>query len=169
MTDESSATADPRIVELTPQPTVAVRTQQPMSELNLSELFDVHLPNIADQIVNLGGETAGAPFGRYWEFGPEQVDVEVGIPVVAPVANLRPLAECQPGEMGTGELPGGQAAVTVHRGSYDDLGATYDRLHDWLHAQGHHEGPGPWEVYVDDPSEVSDNSQLRTEVIWPLG
>ena len=159
----------PRAIELTPQLSVAVRMQQPMTELNLAELFDTHLPNIADQIVNLGGEPAGAPYGRYHQFGPEQVDVEIGIPVAAPVANLRPLAECEPGEMGSSELPGGEAAVLVHRGPYDTLSGAYDQLHDWIHSQGRDEGPGPWESYVDDPSEVSDPSQLRTEVVWPFG
>jgi effector-binding domain-containing protein len=159
----------PRIVELTPQPSVAVRQQQPMAELNLSELFDTHLPNIADQIVNLGGTPAGAPYGRYHQFGPDQVDVEIGIPVAAPVANLRALAECETGEMGSSELPGGEAAVLVHRGSYDGLSGSYDQLHEWIHAQGRDEGPGPWESYVDDPSEVEDQSQLRTEVVWLLG
>ena len=166
----ADATQDgPRIVELTPQPSVAVRMQQPMTELNLAELFDTHLPNIADQIVNLGGEPAGAPYGRYHQFGPDQLDVEIGIPVAAPVANLRPLAECEPGEMGSSELPGGEAAVLVHRGPYDTLSGAYDTLHDWIHSQGRDEGPGPWESYVDDPSEVSDPSQLRTEVVWLLG
>jgi len=164
------ATQDgPRTIELTPQPSVAVRLQQPMAELNLSELFDIHLPNIADQIVNLGGTPAGAPYGRYHQFGPDTVDVEIGIPVAAPVANLRPLAECEAGEMGSSELPGGEAAVLVHRGSYDTLSGAYDRLHEWIHAQGRDEGPGPWESYVDDPSEVKDQSQLRTEVVWLLG
>ena len=167
MNDE--AQDGPRIVELTPQPSVAVRMQQPMAELNLAALFDTHLPNIADQIANLGGTPAGPPYGRYHQFGPDQVDVEIGIPVAMPVANLRPLAECEAGEMGSAELPGGEAAVLIHRGSYDALSGAYDGLHDWIHAQGRDEGSGPWESYVDDPSEVSDPSQLRTEVVWPLG
>ena len=155
--------------ELTPQPTAAVRVTQPMSEMDLAALFDTHLPNIADRLADMGIDPAGPPYGRYHEFGPERVDVEIGIPVQAPASALRPLSEAEEGELGASELPGGQAAVTVHRGSYDGLGATYEQLHDWIHEQGHNEGPAPWESHVDDPAEVDDPTQLRTEVVWPLG
>ena len=143
--------------------------QQPMAELNLAELFDTHLPNIADQIANLGGTPAGPPYGRYHQFGPDQVDVEIGIPVAAPVANLRPLAECEAGEMGSSELPGGEAAVLVHRGSYDTLSGAYDGLHDWIHAQGRDEGSRAVGVVRRRPVRGRDPSQLRTEVVWPFG
>jgi effector-binding domain-containing protein len=166
MTDSTPA-GDARVVELVPQPTVAARITQPMSELDIGALFDVHLPNVADRVADLGGTPAGPPYARYHEFGPEQVDVEMGLPVAAPVPNLRPLAECEPGEVGTSELPGGAAAVIVHVGSYGALAATYDRLRAWIDAAGRTPGPAPWESYVDDPSEVATD-ELRTEVVWPL-
>lgn len=159
---------DARIIELTPQPTVAVRVQQPFADLDIGALFDLHIPNIAHRLADLGGMAAGAPFARYHEFGPERADIEIGVPVVAPVANLRPLAECVPGEVGGGELPGGAVGMTIHRGPYEGLHETYRRLEAWINEQGRQDGPGPWESYVDDPTEVSDPSQLRTEIFWPL-
>ena len=156
------------IRELTPQPTAAVRLTQPVSEMDLAALFDEHLPNIAHHLADVGIEPAGPPYGRYHEFGPERVDVEIGIPVSVPVANLRGYDEAEEGELFASELPGGQAAITVHRGAYDKLSATYDALHGWIHDQGRDEGPGPWESYVDDPSEVPID-EVKTEVIWRLG
>jgi len=156
------------IRELMPQPSAAVRVTQPMSEMDLAALFDEHLPNIAHRLADLGVEPAGPPYGRYHEFGPERVDVEIGIPVRPPVSNLSTPETAQPGELFASQLPGGQVAITIHRGAYDGLSGTYDALHDWIHEQGRDEGPGPWESYVDDPGEVPID-QLKTEVIWPLG
>jgi effector-binding domain-containing protein len=155
------------IRQLTPQPTVAVRTTQPMSELDLGALFHTHLPAIAQRLGELGVHPAGPPFGRYHEFGPEQTDVEIGFPVAAPVADLPALSDVPEGTQGSSELPGGATAVAIHRGSYEGLGTTYEQLREWIQAQGESEGGGPWESYVDDP-ELVDPADLRTEVAWPL-
>lgn len=167
MTEQQPAALDANIVELTPQPTAAVRFARPMAELDLESLFDEHLDTVAERIADLGREPAGPPYGRYHEWG-ERVDLEIGIPIATPVANLRPLAECEEGEIGASELPGGRAAVTVHRGPYDGLRATYDGLGAWIRQQGEEPGRGPWESYIDGPEEVDDLDSLRTEVVWPL-
>ena len=163
-----SLSPDTRIVELAPQPTVAVRVQQPMSELDIGGLLDRHIPAILGRIAEGDGAPGGAPFVRYHEFGGERADMEIGFPVATPLPGLASLSDGQSGEIGASELPGGQIALTVHQGPYDKLGEVYGALHDWIHSQGHDEGRGPWEVYVNDPSEVDDPAQVRTEVYWPV-
>lgn len=163
---ESGASLAAELRDVDPQPAVVVRVSAPTP--SLGELFDLHLPNIADRIADLGGEPTGAPFARYHDYSAERVDVEIGIPVRAPVANLRDVAEAEPGEVAAGQLPGGRVAVTVHRGDYESLNATYGRLDEWIRSQGLTAGAGPWESYIDDPTEVQDVSQLRTEVVWPV-
>jgi effector-binding domain-containing protein len=158
---------DPRVVDLAPQPTVAARVQQSFDEPDIGQLFGLHMGNVADRIADLGETPAGPPYARYHEFGPERADVEFGIPVAGPVANLRPLAECELGEVGSGELPGGPAAITLHRGAYPGLGAAYDRLRTWIPSQALTAGIGPWESYINTPEDVPEN-ELRTEVIWPV-
>ena len=112
---------------------------------NLAELFDTTLPAVMQRIQSAGVPPAGAPFARYHDFGAKEADVEIGFPVSGPIPDMASLADVAAGEIGAGELPGGDTAVTVHRGSYDGLPQAYDRLHTWIHDLGREDGPGPWE------------------------
>lgn len=161
-------TIDARFVDLERQPTLAVRLTQPMAELDLGTAFDRFMPELFARAGETGATPTGAPFGRYHRFGPDVVDVEIGIPVAAWPDGVTPMSDLDEGQIGTSELPGGRTALLVHRGSYDTLKAGYDGLHEWIHAQGADEGNGPWEVYVDNPTEVEDVATLRTEIYWPI-
>ena len=167
MSDPRASDLDVQLRDTDPQPTVVVRVTAPTP--TLGELFDLHLPNIADRIADLGGEPAGPPFARYHDYSAESVDVEIGIPVRGPVANLRSVDESEGGEVASSQLPGGRVAVVVHRGAYDGLSETYRRLEAWIEGQGMTPGAGPWESYVNDPTEVKDPAELRTEIAWPIG
>jgi effector-binding domain-containing protein len=157
------------ILELEPQPTVAVRIQQPMAELDLGSAFARYMPLVAERIVAQGGSIGGPSYGRYHRFGPDVVDVEIGFPVAKAPTGLSVLRSVAPGDVGLSELPGGPVAKAVHLGSYDDLKRTYDALHEWIHAQpGYDDAAGAWESYVDMPSDMADPTQARTEVLWPL-
>jgi effector-binding domain-containing protein len=157
---------EPRFVELRARPTIAVRVTGTANEI--AGLFSDNLPRVFAKLQALGATLASPPFGRYHGFSPDEVDVEIGIGVDGTPAGLAPLAECDPGEVGASELPGGTVAIVTHLGPYNTLSESYDRLHEWIHSQGREEGPGPWESYVDDPAVVKDHSSLRTEIVWPL-
>lgn len=156
-----------RIVELEAQPTAAVRVQEAVQELDIGALFGRYLPVVFGRVAELG-EPSGPPYGRYHRFGPDHVDIEIGVPVSAPLPGLAPLEECAPGEVGASELPAGPAGTTVHRGSYDGLGGAMMRLRAWILAEGRTPGAGQWESYVDDPAQVPDPAHLTTELYWPL-
>jgi effector-binding domain-containing protein len=154
------------IRDLADQPTVAARVTAPSNEL--TDLFSRVPVSVLSQLQWAGAQPSGPLYARYHAFGPDQVDVEIGFPVEAPIEALPSAAEVGPGEVGNSSLPACRAGYTVHRGTYDGLPASYDRLHDWIEARGHGHGDGPWEVYVDDPGDMTDMSATRTEIVWPL-
>jgi effector-binding domain-containing protein len=158
---------DHQVVELDAQPTVAVRVRKPMAEVDLRELFDTQMPRLFKFAASQGRSPTGAPYARSYTFGPEMIDMEVGIPISEPIPGLAP-PDDQLQAVGSASLPAGPTARVVHHGSYQTLSKAYDVFHDWIHEQGEDDGVGPWEVYVVDPSTVSDPSQLQTELYWPL-
>jgi effector-binding domain-containing protein len=159
---------DARFIDRDAQPTLAVRLQMPMADVDMGAVYGRELPRLFARLEELGAEMAGAPYGRYFAWGGEEVDVEIGLVLTRPPDSLRPLRELPAGDIGASELPAGPAAVATHHGPYDDLPSTYGRLHDWIHEQGRDDTLGPWESYLTDPDTVTDPADLRTEVCYPV-
>lgn len=158
---------DHQILELESQPTVAVRVRRPMADVNLRELFDTQMPRLFQFAASQGRSPTGAPYARSYSFGPETIDMEVGLPLSEAIPGLAP-PDDQLEAVGASSLPAGRTAKVVHHGSYQTLSKAYEDFHEWIHDQGEDDGVGPWEVYVVDPSAVSDSRQLQTELFWPL-
>ena len=162
------STIDAQFVDLSAQPTAAVRVRQPMSSVDISALMDDAMSRLGALFGQVGATPAGPPYARYHAWGGELADVEIGFPLASAIDGLAALTDSPEGDVGASELPGGRAAQTIHRGPYTALGDAYSSLHDWIHAQGSDEGDGPWETYIDNPEEVADAAQLRTEITWPV-
>jgi effector-binding domain-containing protein len=64
------------------------------------------------------------------------------------------------------ELPAGQAAVTVHRGSYAGLGAAHQAVLGWCAERDLALSGTRWEIYGP---HHEDQTQAWTEVYWLLG
>jgi AraC family transcriptional regulator len=73
------------------------------------------------------------------------------------------------GEVGAQETVGGEYAVTLHRGPYEQLHATYERLcGEWLPHSGREPAIAPcFEVYLNDP-KTTRPAELLTQIHMPL-
>lgn len=69
------------------------------------------------------------------------------------------------GEVVRSELPGGEVAVAVHRGPYENLGVTNEAIQAFCREQGRLLAGPSWEVYGD---WYEDSSRLETEVCYLL-
>lgn len=145
-------------VRLDPQPVMSVRGEVRFE--NLSQAIGEFLGEAMRHIEASGGEMTGPPFTRYHDVGFEDVQLEAGLPVAAPLAPA--------GRVEVSSLPGGDAATTTHVGPYQRLPEAGAALHAWAEDHGWAPaGPG-WEVYVNDPAEVSGPEEYRTRLYLPI-
>jgi effector-binding domain-containing protein len=149
---------DIKTTKLSPQDTAVVRATVPPARIGAT--LDSALPEIRSVLEQQGVAPAGPPFTRYFDYSEEEADFEVGFPLEAPIT---PAGRVEPSE-----LPGGRAAVTIHRGGYEGLQEAHDEIGEWVLAHDHDPSGPAWEVYVTDPREEPDSSRWETEVVWPL-
>src|SRR5215207_4816976 len=119
------STIDAQFVDLSEQPTAAVRVRQPMSSVDISALMDDAMSRLRALFGQVGATPAGPPYARYHAWGGELADVEIGFPLAGTIDELAALTDSPEGEVGASELPGGRAAQTIHRGPYTALGDAY--------------------------------------------
>jgi effector-binding domain-containing protein len=102
---------------------------------------------------------AGPPFARFHMLGGGRLEVEAGFPATRPIEGN--------GDVQPSELPGGQVAVTMHIGPYEQMEPGYAALASWVGEHGGKLAGDAWEVYFSDPSTEPDPATWRTEIVQP--
>jgi effector-binding domain-containing protein len=141
-----------------PQPVMSIRATTTRAELSATIGECCHA--VWRHVEQAGGEFAGPPFTRFHCAEGDAIDVEVGLPVKAPLPAHDRIVP--------GELPGGEVVVTVHLGPYEELPRAGAALDAWAREQGRQPAGPNWEVYWTDPQQVPDPRQWKTEVVKPL-
>ena len=144
--------------ELGPEFVVSIRERRPSPDIPgfLSGAFG----ELFGRLGLLGVQPAGHPFVIYHAFGPIDIDAEVCVPIDEGVSAT--------GRIGSRELPAVTVARTLHVGPYDDLGAAYRALTEWINRNGL-EAAGPVrERYLNGPGYGATPTQNRTEVEIPV-
>ena len=107
---------------------------------------------------------AGAMIGVYYsdpnQVAPEKNEWEIGFPCTAQVKPLKPLEK----KVWTYE----NVASAIHKGPYERTGETYNKIFEWMEANGY-ERIGPiLEKYLSMPSPDTDPSTLQAEIWIPV-
>lgn len=125
------------LIHLQEQPVLCIRGAVPVA--SLGPAFGERLGALRAHLAHMGIQATGAPFVCYHAFGPDEADVELGVPI----------AQALPGgsEIRAGHLPGGPALVTDHFGPHKQLGAAYKRVHEAVAAGGFTPSGPAWEIY----------------------
>lgn len=156
---------EPRIDERPEQPYVGIRAKTTMPEF--SAVIDAAFPEVFAWLEKRGIALAGAPLIRYHVINMAgQLDVEIGIPVAAPVSG--------DDRVMPGILPAGRYASVLYTGDYSGLIEANRVLIDWAKENNIRwdtwvteagDGFGSrYESYITDPGDEPDAAKWETEV-----
>lgn len=87
-------------------------------------------------------------------------DFELGFPVAEAIK--------EEGRVTNSKLPAAKVARAVYQGPYDNLGKAWGALEQWVRQNGHGGTGRFWERYLNNPDEVKDPREYRTELNWIL-
>ena len=96
---------------------------------------------------------------RAWEAGGYEFDA--AIPVVMKPVELS-------GRVRAGQSPSGPSVRVVHKGPYDRMAPSYEKLAAYMAAHGLSEGQVSWEHYISDPGETPED-ELITHIYFAIG
>ena len=112
-------------------------------------------------MVNNGLEMSGQPMAisRAWNEKGNQLDA--AIPVV--MKSIEPA-----GKLHAGKSPSGRAVRLIHRGPYQQMTVSYQKLAAYMAAHDLSEGDVSWEQYISDPGTSPEND-LITHIYFLIG
>jgi effector-binding domain-containing protein len=128
-----------------------------------SEIRTVMGPGIGEVMAALSAQglaPAGPVFSHHLKMQPDIFDFELGVPVTRAVVAT--------GRVKPGRLPATTVARTIYHGAYDDLGAAWGELMEWIARNGLTPAADLWERYVAGPDANADPATWRTELNRPL-
>jgi effector-binding domain-containing protein len=121
--------------------------------------LDAGFGKLRQHVAATGAETVGPPMVFSPDFGKEEFDLVVCMPVAAGAVAGEGIA--------LEEIPGAHVVSTTHKGPYPGVPEAYTALFSWLEENGRKPAGPAREVYLNDPQDVPE-SELLVEVSIPL-
>lgn len=128
--------------------------------MDMPKHMDPAIQEVLQVLGSQGLSPAGPMFSYHHRRPSDTFDFEIGFPVdgtVKPEGRVKP-----------GTIPASRVASALYTGPYEGLGAAWGELERWVREQGYTGNGRFWEAYLNNPEEVQDPSEYRTEINWVL-
>ncbi len=145
------------IIERVAQPSLSIRTRASVQDL--PRVLGKSYGKLMQYLGELGETPAGAPYVAYFNMDMQNLDMEIGFPVLSPLPGK--------GELQAGFLPAGKSAACHYTGPYNEVASAYNDLSAWIAAQGVQPTGVAYEFYLNDP-QTTPPAELQTLILFPL-
>ena len=125
---------------------------------DMGRYMDPAIQEVIKAITSQGASMAGPMFSYHHRRPSDTFDFEVGFPVSKAIR--------EEGRVRNSKLPAAKVVRAVYQGPYDGLAQAWPALQQWVRGNGHGETGRFWECYLNNPDEVKDPANYRTELNW---
>ena len=143
------------MVETQEQPTLALKTVTPVSEL--PKILGKAFMDIVTHIIELGEQPVGPAFAGYFNMDMERLELEIGFPVSKPLPGK--------GDILAGNIPAGKQVSCIYKGPYMEMRPAYEEIEKWIKDNGYKPLGPVYEHYYNSPEEVPE-SELLTKIVF---
>ncbi|MFN3875103.1 MAG: GyrI-like domain-containing protein [Flavobacteriales bacterium] len=122
--------------------------------------MDPAIREILKVLADQGQQPIGPMFSYHHRRPSDIFDFEIGFPVAKAIK--------ESGRVKNGKLPAERVVRSVYQGPYEGLAQAWPALQEWVRENGHGETGRFWECYLNNPDEVKDPKDYRTELNWVI-
>jgi effector-binding domain-containing protein len=147
--------------ERTLEPVILAGIREKISTRQLSSATFAKWFGEITELLHQGNiQPSGAPRTIYYQYGPDQVEVEAAMPVVSQGRDE--------GRIKFHETAATKVFVVKYYGDYNKVEHVYSEAYDYLKKHNRSSTGAPMEIYITDPGMEKDTSRWLTEIVFPL-
>lgn len=139
------------------QPVLSIRTRAAVQDL--PRLIAESYGKIMQYMSQIGKQPAGVPFVAYYNLDMQDLDLEIGFPVMEPLEGND--------EINKSEIPAGKYVSIMYKGPYMGMEKPYADMANWIEVNGYKAKGISYEYYYNSPMEVPE-SELLTRIVMPV-
>lgn len=149
------------LVTVESKPYFYIVDETAISELD-SEFFGSRFGALMKYLGNDTQNMIGMPFSIYqkWDQANDLAEVEVAVACKSDKAGNDRIKK--------GTTYAGEAMKCVYKGPYEETGKAHEFLYSAIEDKGYRIIGAPWEVFANDPQDVSGSDEYITEVYYPV-